>query len=81
MTGNNNARPLALEASRLVKIYRDGEKPALDGFSVEIGAGDIFGLLGPNGAGKTTAISSRSVLISSVCALKPINGFMPIRAA
>ncbi len=29
---------------------------ALDGFSMSVEAGDIFGLLGPNGAGKSTAM-------------------------
>src|SRR5438477_10402231 len=29
---------------------------ALDGFSLRVEAGEIFGFLGPNGAGKTTAI-------------------------
>src|SRR5438105_15942162 len=29
---------------------------ALDGFSLTVEAGEIFGFLGPNGAGKTTAI-------------------------
>ncbi len=42
-----------LVARQLVKRYR--ERQVVDGFSLEIGSGEIVGLLGPNGAGKTTS--------------------------
>ncbi len=35
---------------------RYGDTVAVDGLSVEIRSGEIFGLLGPNGAGKSTSI-------------------------
>ena len=37
--------------------------PALDGFSLSVEPGHIFGLLGPNGAGKTTVVRILSTLI------------------
>ncbi|WP_295005799.1 ABC transporter ATP-binding protein [uncultured Dechloromonas sp.] len=37
--------------------YRDAGTPALDGVTLDIPAGGVYGLLGPNGAGKTTLIS------------------------
>ena len=39
---------------------RFGERTAVDGLSLEIARGELFGLLGPNGAGKTTL--SRMIL-------------------
>jgi ABC-2 type transport system ATP-binding protein len=41
-----------LKARGLVKRY--GERAALDGFDLDVGAGEITGLIGHNGAGKTT---------------------------
>jgi ABC-2 type transport system ATP-binding protein len=45
---------LAIEARNLVKDF--GETRAVDGVSLAIPTGSIFGLLGPNGAGKTTTL-------------------------
>jgi ABC-2 type transport system ATP-binding protein len=43
-----------IRAVDLVKTF--GPIRAIDGVSLELGAGRIYGLLGPNGAGKTTLI-------------------------
>ena len=43
-----------LAASDLRKTY--GETVALDGVSLSLARGEVFGLVGPNGAGKTTLV-------------------------
>ena len=49
-----------ITAEQVQVIFKQGSfKPAiraLDGFSLSIEKGDVFGLLGPNGAGKSTAM-------------------------
>ena len=37
---------------------------ALDGVSLSVGRGELFGVLGPNGAGKTTTIKILATLLS-----------------
>jgi ABC-2 type transport system ATP-binding protein len=42
-----------------------GDRVALDGLSLSVEAGEIFGILGPNGSGKTTLFRILSTLIST----------------
>jgi ABC-2 type transport system ATP-binding protein len=47
---------------------------ALDGFSLHVGAGELFGLVGPNGAGKTTLIKVLSTLLAADSGTAQIGG-------
>lgn len=49
------AAPPAIEIGGVVKRF--GAFTALDGLSLTVARGEIFGLLGPNGSGKTTTIN------------------------
>ncbi|HEX9776190.1 MAG TPA: ABC transporter ATP-binding protein [Actinomycetota bacterium] len=54
--------PVRLDADDAVRVQnltkRYGATRALDGVSLSVPAGSIFGLVGPNGAGKTTLIKT-----------------------
>ncbi|MET8651968.1 MULTISPECIES: ATP-binding cassette domain-containing protein [Nocardia] len=52
---------LAVEASDLVKVF--GEQRAVDGVSLAVPQGAVYGVLGPNGAGKTTTIRMLATLL------------------
>ena len=47
----------AIETRDLNKTYKGKDHPTLNGLSLKIPYGSLFGLLAPNGAGKTTAIN------------------------
>jgi len=49
-------------------VKRFGDFAAVDGISIEVGRGEVFGFLGPNGAGKSTTIRMLCGL------LKPTSG-------
>ncbi len=51
-----------LKVAELHKAF--GSTKAVDGISLEVNKGEVFGLLGPNGAGKSTTISMISTLIT-----------------
>jgi ABC-2 type transport system ATP-binding protein len=56
-------RGVAVSVENLVKVYKGGKR-ALDGVTLAIGKGELFGLLGPNGAGKSTLINILAGLVN-----------------
>ena len=50
-----------IRIKQLCKRY--GSVVALDGVSLEVDRGKVFGLLGPNGAGKTTIVKILCTLV------------------
>jgi len=61
-----------LEIQNLVKKY--GKFTAVDGLSLTINEGEIFGFVGPNGAGKTTTMKIMAGLLSATSGKVFING-------
>lgn len=61
----------AIVIDNLTKKFED--VTAVDGLSLRVEKGKLFGLLGPNGAGKTTTVNVLS------CLLKPTSGSISVR--
>ncbi len=59
-----------IEIANLTKTY--GKVVALNGVSLEVGAGEILGLLGPNGAGKSTLMK----IVVGI--LRPTTGYVRV---
>jgi osmoprotectant transport system ATP-binding protein len=53
----------SLEFRNVTKRYPGAARPAVDGLSLEVGAGEICVLVGPSGCGKTTAMRMVNRLI------------------
>jgi ABC-2 type transport system ATP-binding protein len=60
----------------LTKIF--GEPPravtAVDGLSLDVAEGEVFGFLGPNGAGKTTTVRMLTGLVAATSGRATVNG-------
>ncbi|KAA0020166.1 ATP-binding cassette domain-containing protein [Antrihabitans cavernicola] len=52
----------AVEADGLIKVF--GKQRAVDGVSLTVPQGAVYGVLGPNGAGKTTTIKMLATLLN-----------------
>lgn len=64
-----------IQIEDLVVHYRD--RRALDGLSLSVRRGEIFGFIGPNGAGKTTAIKALLGLVLPQSGRLLLHGLSP----
>jgi ABC-2 type transport system ATP-binding protein len=64
----------AIRLQGLEKTYAGGKR-ALDGVSLEVPRGSMFGLLGPNGAGKSTLINILAGLVTKTGGKAEVWGF------
>ena len=66
---------MIIETSGLRKIY--GATVAVDGLTLEVDKGEVFGFLGPNGAGKTTTVKMLLGLVAPTAGDAAILGRRP----
>ena len=64
-----------IKLENVSKAYGKGDVKAVDGLSMHVKPGEIFGFIGPNGAGKTTTIKMITGLLKSDTGEVIVNGF------
>jgi len=65
----------AVEAFDIVRTFSGGDVRALDGVSLQVPTGQVFGLLGPNGSGKTTMVRILATILSPTSGSATVAGF------
>ena len=71
-----------ITVDRLVKVYKESSRSpvrALDGLTLNVRKGEIFGLLGRNGAGKTTLLRVLTTLVRPTSGTVTVHGHDVIR--
>ncbi|AAY80308.1 ABC transporter ATP-binding protein [Sulfolobus acidocaldarius] len=69
---------IAVSVTNLVKKYKNVE--VLNGISLQVYKGEVFGLIGPNGAGKTTTLRAISGILKKYEGDISIFGYTPEEA-
>jgi ABC-2 type transport system ATP-binding protein len=62
MNGNGRRDRHGIDVLDLVRVYDKGPR-AVDGISLRVAPGEIYGFLGPNGAGKSTTVHILTTLL------------------
>jgi ABC-2 type transport system ATP-binding protein len=68
----------AILVENLIKVYKEKSSApvrAIDGLSLRVASGEVFGLLGPNGAGKTTLLRILTTLTQPTSGHVEVLGF------
>jgi ABC-2 type transport system ATP-binding protein len=65
---------MLVDAHEVSKTYRGGDVRALDGVTLRVVAGEVYGLVGPNGAGKTTLLRTLTGLVAPTSGSVRIGG-------
>lgn len=63
----------AIIANQLVRSF--GDKPAVNGVSLHVARGEIYGFLGPNGAGKSTTVRMLTTLLQPTSGSATVAGY------
>src|ERR1700710_1808664 len=63
-----------IEVHQLVLEYKGGIR-AVDGISLDVAPGEIYGFLGPNGAGKSTTVHMLTTLLPPSAGRASVAGF------
>jgi len=69
----------AIEVDQVVRVFSKGAVRALDGVSLRVATGQVFGLLGPNGSGKTTMVRILSTILKPSEGSARVAGFDVVR--
>ncbi len=69
----------AIVAERVERTFKEGEVRALDGVSLNVPVGQVFGLLGPNGSGKTTMVRILATILNPTAGRVEILGHDVVR--
>ncbi|MEI8105390.1 MAG: ATP-binding cassette domain-containing protein [Actinomycetes bacterium] len=69
---------LAIDVRDLVREYKKGPR-AVDGISLTVAPGEIYGFLGPNGAGKSTTVHMLTTLLPPTSGTALVAGYDVVR--